>query len=519
MSFSRKTTVILLSLLILLNLVMRLKTVPHESGVDSFEMHLLANSLSTFGEARWWVHPLSIIGMYPNSYASGVSFLTSGISQVSGLDIDKSILIYSIIGSFLSIFASYLIAGVINQNDFFRFIVSFIYSLSPGIVEYTTWTAQGRSLFLLMFPIFLFLLLKPKRLSLRYIFLFFIFGLFIITLHHLFFYLIPIVFVFLTLKLIFYANKYFSLPSKINEMMPFIVLLMLFLMVAYPFLTGKFMTLNSKWANLANLPIEYPRYIGIPIILSVGGFVYLAFKKGKSFSEWFLLGSFILLSVFIFDTMYTKWIMILLFSMLAGVACLNIININSQNYEPYKKYVIPLFIIAVVMTSGYFQFIKEYDYKSIDENTFETGLWIKDYLNGVGIGNSRWDTWKIGSIAAQPILTGSSSTDQAYGLVDARNFELGKFPPTSEKYWKDSPYYRISGKVSDSYWQLIFAQYYTSKGYQYIDHFNISYLVDSTKLGNRWFSHHGSGSSDFMIDVHRENNCVYDSGMWNLWVL
>ena len=139
-------------MLVTLNLLMRNLLATHEIGTDSFEMHMLANSLSIFGEARWWEHPLSIIGMYPNSYASAISFLTSGSSQMTGLSIENAIYYYSLIGSIFVIYASYTVAGLVYKNDFFKFIVAYVYSLSPGIIEYTTWTAQGRSFVLVNAP-------------------------------------------------------------------------------------------------------------------------------------------------------------------------------------------------------------------------------------------------------------------------------------------------------------------------------------------------------------------------------
>nr|WP_321497944.1 hypothetical protein [uncultured Methanolobus sp.] len=488
----------------------------HEIGTDSFEMHMLANSLSIFGEARWWEHPLSIIGMYPNSYASAISFLTSGSSQMTGLSIENAIYYYSLIGSIFVIYASYTVAGLVYKNDFFKFIVAYVYSLSPGIIEYTTWTAQGRSLYLLMLPIFIFLLLKTRSLKPKYIMLTCLMGLFIITIHHMWFYLIPITGLYIAILLVHFIRKFIDIPDIISSSIPIILLLAFGVMFGFPFITHKFMTLGSRWYNLANLPIEYPRYSGFSIILAAGGLMYLILKKERSIQEMFIIVSVIVLTVFIFQTMYTKWIMIFFVSLLAGIGYINLTKINIKNTK-YKMLPVILFLVLSTSFSGYFSLVKEYDVKYINENTFETGLWIKDNLNGVGIGNSRWETWKIAAISSKPILTGSSSTDQAYGLVNSSDFELDTLPITSEEFWLNSPYYRVSGRVSDSYWQLIMAQYYNSKGYQYIDYFNIKYMIEYTEITPFWYSHHGTGQSEFIVKLHNENDCIYDSGEWNLW--
>ena len=81
--FPARTKVILFSLLIMLGLIFRYPTTPHEIGWDSFTVHLMANSISEFGYAKWWLHPASVIGWYPYSSVSAVPFLLSGISPVS----------------------------------------------------------------------------------------------------------------------------------------------------------------------------------------------------------------------------------------------------------------------------------------------------------------------------------------------------------------------------------------------------------------------------------------------------
>ena len=48
--FSKKIKIKLLFLLFLLNLIIRIPSIPHEKGIDSFFIHSLANSISLFGE-------------------------------------------------------------------------------------------------------------------------------------------------------------------------------------------------------------------------------------------------------------------------------------------------------------------------------------------------------------------------------------------------------------------------------------------------------------------------------------
>ena len=193
MRLSKKVKIELFILLIILNLILRFPVVYHEIGPDSFEMHILANSLTEFGEARWWIHPLSVIGMYPNSYASMISFLLSGISQCTGLDVELIIFIYGLVFGLFSIFASYILAGSIYNNDLFKFLVAFSFSVSPGILTYTTWMANARSPFIILLPLFLYAFIRSRESHLRFGLIAIAFAMLLLATHHLVFYLIPVV--------------------------------------------------------------------------------------------------------------------------------------------------------------------------------------------------------------------------------------------------------------------------------------------------------------------------------------
>ena len=163
MHFSSRTKVILFGLLIALNLIIRCPSVPHEVGDDSFHMHLVANSLSEFGYAKWWIHPASILGSYPYSTSpSAVPFFLSGLSQLTGIDVEPTILLYSVFLGLFSICVAYLMAGAIYDDDRFKFFVAFIFSTSQGIVTFTTWTAHAKTLFIISLPFLIFLLLKSR---------------------------------------------------------------------------------------------------------------------------------------------------------------------------------------------------------------------------------------------------------------------------------------------------------------------------------------------------------------------
>jgi hypothetical protein len=528
MKLSKKVKIELFVLLIILNLILRYSIPPHEIFPDSFEMHMLANSLSEFGEARWWVHPLSIIGMYQNSYASMISFLLSSISQCSGVDIESVIFIYGIIFGIFSLFASYLSAGSIYDDDLFKFLVAFGFSTSQGVLTYTTWTAHARSPFIILLPLFLYALLKSRKHRLRFGLVTVVLSLLLLATHHLVFYLLPIFAACFLVTSVYKIKEHINLIKISENLMPLFIISAFCLMFAYPFITHKFMTLGSRWYNLTLMFNEYPRYIGILIFLALGGFAYLVFKPNKRYEEWTLLTILMFLTIFIFQEMYTKWFIILFAILLAGVGFMNLNKLRED--EEKKKYAtitIVTFLLLSVSFSGYFQFLREYGTdpgglkRYMEDSTYAAGLWIKENIDGKGICNDRWLGWRIGATSGFPLLTGSSSNDQAYGFVDVREFELVKNPITSEEFWLASPYKRVAGTPSDEYWQRIMKTEYDSPvTSELIYRFNITHLLENTRTQGRWSSHRGRGygQSIFLHSIHEygEKDRIYDCGNTNI---
>ena len=160
MKFNREFRYLLFTFLIILNIILRYPCAPHELGTDSFYIHALGNSISVHGYAQWILHPLSFLGLYPFSYPSGVPFFISGISQCTRLNMELTILVVAMIFGILSIFTSYLMAGTIWNDDRFKFLVAFGYSLSPLLLKFTIWTISTRGLFIVLMPILVWSLFK-----------------------------------------------------------------------------------------------------------------------------------------------------------------------------------------------------------------------------------------------------------------------------------------------------------------------------------------------------------------------
>ena len=153
----------LILLAVSINILLRCPAVYAEFGVDSFFIHAMAQSLKINGRGPWLMHFASYFGLYPFSYPSGTPFLLSAISQVSGLDIEHSILTLSMAIGILSFFSAFLLASVFFKRDSIRILVGILYSTSPLLIKYSYWTASARGLLLALMPIILWLIIMASR--------------------------------------------------------------------------------------------------------------------------------------------------------------------------------------------------------------------------------------------------------------------------------------------------------------------------------------------------------------------
>lgn len=306
MIFTKRDFLLMFFLLALLNVILRLPTTPHEIGWDSFAIHGAANTISTFGYAKWWLNLSGVFGFYPYSYASAVPFFLSGISQLTSIDMEWTIWIYCVLISILSALTAYLMASSIRDDQLFCLIVSILYSISSGILYFTTWTVSTRGLFIVLLPLFIYLLLKATS-SKKNMILLMPFFVFLAAIHHLFYFL-AILFIAILLTLFVFKAKIISYLNKLNpNLEPIIIITCFMFMFLFPFVTKTFIESGSRYGWITSQVVEYSHFIGILIFVFIGSLFYLIFKRQKTFEEWFVLFSLVGFTPFFYLANYGKW--------------------------------------------------------------------------------------------------------------------------------------------------------------------------------------------------------------------
>ncbi len=516
MRFSIHKKQLIFILLILLNLIVRIPSIPHESGLDSFFNHALAESISQFGCAKWWVNVLSVIGFYPFSECSGVPFILSGINQSTGIEMELTILIVSIIFGIFSLFTMYLLAGAISDDETFKILTSCIYSLSPGIITFTTWNMSTRGIFLVILPLFIYKLLQIKKSTIKNGFLAICLFLLLMTIHHFILFTIPIVFSYFLIVIIYEKIKN---HNKFNV----VYITLFFIAITMPFFYNIFIE-GFKYTQLKELILTNIRYTGILLIYSIGGFIYLSLKKRKSFSELFMLIAIILFAPLIWMQVYGYWFFLIYSSILIGFSLTNLTKISGKN----KKYVTVVLIISLCLSVSMSSFYQHWhtDIENndqgfkwyMDEKSYDGALWTKDYI-GVNkrlVGNDNLEDKRMFAISGVPTLLDASDPHMlVYGFVKIEDVPIARNTQISSKLDIESPYaigpnYTSVGYLKNHLMeQGINENTSLYNASRIISTLNLSYVVEN-RLGV---------TNKFIQSIYTQKNNIYDNGKIVVWEL
>jgi len=506
---STKIKTILIALFIIVNIILRFQIVPHEIGVDSFDMHIMANSISEFGYANWILHPLSFFGLYPASYASSMQFLLSGISQTTGIDMEWTIFVYTILIGIISIFTAYLMAGEIIDNELFKLSVAIGYSTAPAILDNTTWTIPARGLFMVLAPVLIYLLLKC-RISVKYVLLTSVMSMLLFSTHHLFYFLIPAFLSFFILLSFSKTNTFFQAIQIPKRFMLFLIIIGFFLMFSIPFFTGRFLE-SSRYSPVY---LGYVRYVGILMIPAISGLIYLMLEPKKSFGKWFLLLTVMFLIMFVFKQTYMKSFIPLFAIPLAGIGLLNVIKISEKT--KYARFIVVIFLVLSFSFSGYFQFLHSFDEnpfnkRNIEEETYKAGQWIKVNLNGSAISNDKTFDMRIFSISGTiHLITVSTVENQIYGFTNINISDYKRYQFTDENFW-------YSGYEGPDFGEKVWYELNLLKISP--NSLNITYFIENTKGEGNLIWNHKPEPSKLLNKAYGDGYLVYDGGKPRVWKL
>ncbi|WP_163645659.1 hypothetical protein [Methanosarcina mazei] len=517
---SRRTKFLLMGLLIILNIVMRIPSIPHEKGYDSFFIHSLANSVSNFGVAKWWINWMSVFGLYPYSYASAVPFTLSGISQLTGIRMEIAILLFCVLLGLFSIFASYSLTTVLYDSFLHRFLFTAIFSLSAGTVNLTTWEITTRAQIIVFLPFIMYLVFQIiKKLKVRYVLLFIMTAVLLLATHHFVYIVLFYSGVIVVTSLIYkhskrnnYAHIQKTLFKKIN--LNYVYISIAFLLIFLIFLFGSkwgLITAGSRYAWIIDIGIITGRNVGIILPLSIGGLTYLVLKKDKLSEEWAILICLLPTLIFSFNQTYGYMTTYLFVTLLGSVGFLNIIKNQKRN----SRITVTIIIIVLIMNVTFSTFFAHYrlgmkgGYSDwyMREETYLTGEWIKNHISEdkIAVDNGFESDRLVASYGGKPIKYSDDILNYINGFVTLDQQNIVKYSPFSKEFYFDNPYVLSTDSSGVLNWISLFP--ITDKRTKgFIENLNISYYYEDTKEYNVLFG-----------SLPENKNKIYDGGRMRLW--
>jgi hypothetical protein len=512
----RHTWILLWICLILLNVIIRYPITPHEIGSDSFIIHFIADSISKFGHAKWWYHPLSIIGLYPYSFSSALPFYLSGVSQSISMEMERTIwIVLSFFGIFSS-FTAYLMAGAIRDDEKFKFLTALVYSTSTGILVFTTWNASSRGLFIVMLPLFVYFLIR-SRFSLKYGLLTGVLFLLLMAIHNFFYLVIPIIIIFCSILIInhlIYKLKSIEMDITIPNQLKYIFIVSMMLMIFIVLLIQSF--IKYSFEDQISIIFSYVRYSGVLIIFAIGGSISLLFKSEKKFEEWFLLLVIISFIPFLPIEMYAKFFMLPFIALLISSGIMNSIAIRQKRKIALS--IVIIFLLLSVSFATFYQFgrtdISDQYIQSkfwSEESTVNAAIWTKLYTNEGIFSDQMSLSRRILAYSGVSMLSETEVIHSIQSNLDEYEFNnMSMRSPFSTLFYFEGPFYLNSSSSSKVwYWNKLRNENINSKwGKIIIQRFNLNYYIG-----------YEGRSTTFSRSIIQQKDKLFDNGRVSIWWL
>jgi len=560
MKFGKWTTLALFGSLLFLNFAIRYFLLGnHEEGSDSFLIHGLANTITNFGYAKWIIHPLSYFGLTPLSYPCAVPYLISGISQVTGTDLETSILLFSLITATIGLGSSYLMAIEIRNDHLFAFVIAFTYSLAPIFVEYTLWQATTRSLFMGFLPLLIWSLLRtygdrPKKNTNIFlcILIFAVLG----TIHHMF--------LLLPLFLIAYFSSFFIYQwirkknvkdSWVYRHQTFIIAVVFILLLIPQFThlgiystvswkkyqSGLFFNGTSRDIILLNMLIDYWSRTGIFAFFGLIGLVAMIYRPrkkisnifqryrfDKSQSEIFILFGLLMTIPFVTMGTYVSLIFLPFFSIIIGFALIKFVRILRRSKFALRTFISIFIIFSLVFTCFMnIHWNNSITSQPMTEQTYAAGIYVRYNFNNTSVANNGLTGNRVASIAEKPCLPLGGANAQwyppdllIYEFTDVEDYTFSRLSFDAVILTQSDYLYTTTYGVNakDDWTNMMSLRYDGKQNYQLYNRYNIDNAIEYIPEEQRFYFW-DLRPSPFYISLQTSKYIVFDNGEQRLWHL
>lgn len=543
----KRNRMLLFILLFILSVILRYPVVTHELGIDSFVNHMTINFILDKAGPDWIMHPLQFLGF---GEMLNMQMTISGISQVAGLDVEKSILYYSFIIGAIGIMGFYILIYLVTNDFIVAYICSLLFSISPEYIRLTTWTATTRSFLFSLLPIFLYFTFRSisekdfKSILFAIVFLFILMGS-----HNIITFVFFMIFAIISSVLI---SKFKISITVNNKQLNYVYL---FLLVFSSFLSfilfklGPYASNPNLWSKYSNsllfigedartlffnMAINYTNKIGFLLVIALVGIIYLFKKNELTIFDKFCLTFILMMSPLLGVGTYVPIILMLPLLYLISNGLLELNNNSNNNLNIINVGKNTILILLIVCAVGFSIFISNY-WKSLEvdpvdsiQYSKETSEFLKTYGNGTYIPNHRsfayrWTAYS--GVTHKPYNIPKTNNDRyvPYLVFDKKSIKTGKVMQMV-RYKKISTSTKgnsvrdMEETIPGEFWYAVnsiwAAKVYESKSY--FDSNRVKYTVETNIDA---YSNTAINKMSFFVDVHSNKGKIYDTGVEEMWYI
>lgn len=398
-------------------------------------IHDLINAVTREGRVAWYLHPLSLFGMYSYSYAAGIPLLLSAIVQLTGFTSEETIFLFCIFEGILAFFLGFNLAGEFRSNALFRLMVGAAISLAPGMLYWTTFTISTRGPFIVLLPMFIIFLMRMKKRSpmLNAVFASIVFSA-LALIHNMFVLLIPIIVAYLIGNA---SNHFASRLPKVNKWLFVLIIGCLAFLFLLPFsglineLLREYLPGSIKRSTLTELletVLSVARHYGVLAIFSLIGIILVSMKNRFNVQIRFLLITLAFFAPVFYITDYVVTAFLPLIMIFAAEGIMKLYS-SVRNFK-LKIAVIAIVFIIATSFSGTFQIWRPaisgeitksggggtFNVIYSSEPVYNTGIYMKYETSNTSLTVNPNNVERIAAYSERPRMPCHSFSMLSYGI-------------------------------------------------------------------------------------------------------
>jgi hypothetical protein len=520
---------LLLLMIIIIGIAIRVSYTPSEIGWDSYRTHEITSLIIQNKYIAYDINAFSVFGLYPYSYATAVPIVLSIISEITKINIEVSICLFSIITFLMGLLGVYTLTNYLNPyNKIINLSSAFLFSMSPLFLFLTTWTATTRALYVAMIPLFIYYIIKAINFKkIKYIILAAILYILLLITHNLalitIILCIPVI-IFSTLynTYFFYKNKKFLEKFlKWGTIISFIIYVSLISTSNILFKLG--LPSSIFETSLLKLILRYLSDWGVILPFYIFGMIHLLIKKNKKLIEWqILIINLPFIFLFTMD-IYSPTLFLIPACAISyyGLQYLEKISLNILKRPAASVVIMTTAILLFIIISLFSQIfnpgiIEEkdlYHERYLSVNEFSFGEWIHKNgdTNATTIGTDNIALRRISAFYPCAII-GRTESMISCGVINKNDVVTKSVSPLKPSFWNNHPFVLEKPYYSDFLNWVKTAYMINEPRTKYLfDRLNIEYFVTNKNMGDN--------GQKLSLSIKSEKNKVFDNGGYEIWYL